>query len=156
MKRAYSTMLTSKFRLSFILTAIFLSGCTSTVNIREYLPLPQDNRNYSDIYLRGVFNWWEAEPAYLLTDDDNGRYFVDVKLIADGQPYDFRFADNVYTSANNCGAPDISGQTISEAKSIELHCDTNSGNLKFIPSETGTYRFLITPGTVPDLIINQL
>lgn len=149
-------MLSSKLKMMLLSTAVLVSGCTSTVNIREYLPLPQDNRNYTDMYLRGVFNWWEAEPAYLLTEADNGGYFVDVKLIADGQPYDFRFADNVYTSADNCGAAAVTGQTLSVNQTIELHCDASSGNLKFMPTETGTYRFLVKPGIAPDLTIRKL
>lgn len=149
-------MLTSKLKIMFLSTAVFFSGCTSTVNIREYLPLPQDNREYSEIYLRGVFNWWEAEPAYQLNADDNDAYFVDVKLIADGQPYDFRFADDVYSSENNCGAAAVTGKTVSVGQSIALHCDASAGNLKFMPSETGTYRFLIQPGIAPDLIIKKL
>ena len=76
--------------------------------------------------------------------------------IVGDKPYDFRFADDVYTSEDNCGAAAVTGKSVTVGQSVALHCDASSGNLKFMPSETGTYRFLIQPGIAPDLIIKKL
>ena len=149
-------MLSQKFRLVMLAAVITLSGCASNVNIREYFPDVSTTPliNYEALYLRGIFNWWEAEPAYLVKAGNDG-FYVDVKLIADGQPYDFRFADNNYTSELNCGA-DTPYTPLTEGQKRDLVCISGSHNLQFIPSETGTYRFKLLTNGNPTLLITRV
>ncbi|MDG1815680.1 MAG: hypothetical protein P8J70_00785 [Glaciecola sp.] len=149
-------MLSQKLRLLVLAAAISLSGCATNVNIREYFPVVSTTPsiNYEALYLRGIFNWWEAEPAYLVVSGDDG-FYVDVKLIADGQPYDFRFADSNYTSELNCGA-DTPDTPLAQGKTRDLVCVSGSHNLQFIPSETGTYRFKLLANGNPTLIITRV
>jgi hypothetical protein len=132
-----------------------LSGCASTAKLRDYIPLVEssDKRAYNTMYLRGIFNWWEAEAPYLLQKNEAGDYFAEVSLIADGQPYDFKFADSVYTPDLTCGAFNPAGQMAHPDKKIELLCAATAGNLKFTPAETGTYRFVVKPGNPAELSI---
>jgi hypothetical protein len=149
-------MLSQKFRLVMLAAVITLSGCASNVNIREYFPVVSTTAsiNYEALYLRGIFNWWEAEPAYKVISGADG-YYVDVKLIADGQPYDFRFADSNYTSELNCGA-DTPDTPIAQGQKHDLVCVSGSHNLQFIPSETGTYRFKLLSNGNPTLLITRV
>lgn len=149
-------MLSQKLRLLVLAAAISLSGCATNVNIREYFPVVSTTPsiNYEALYLRGIFNWWEAEPAYLVVSGDDG-FYVDVKLIADGQPYDFRFADSNYTSELNCGA-DTPDTPLAQGQKRDLVCVSGSHNLQFIPSETGTYRFKLLANGNPTLMITRV
>lgn len=135
---------------------IVLSGCGSTLNIREYLPLPveSDTRNYASMYLRGVFNWWEADPKHQLQRLDS-TFVVDIELIADGQPYDFKVADAVYSNEHNCGSLTSIGELTTQ-EAFNLHCGESIYNLQFTPSETAIYRFTITPGVAPSITVSKL
>lgn len=104
------------------------------------------------MYVRGVFNWWEAEQPYRLQADGNGDFFVDVELIADGQPYDFKVADAVYSAAQHCGSLAQVGQ-LELNQSFTMHCGDDAFNLQFTPPQTGTYRILVESGTAPDITI---
>ena len=80
---------------------------------------------------------------------------MNVKLIADGQPYDFRFADINYTSELNCGA-EAPDNPIKQDQEQELVCVSGSHNLQFVPNETGTYRFTLLPNGSPSLRITRI
>ena len=150
-------MLSQKLRLfSAAVAFISLSGCATNVNIREYFPAVSTaaSINYEALYLRGIFNWWEAEPAYKVISGTDG-FYVDVKLIADGQPYDFRFADSNYTSELNCGA-DTPDRPLAQDEKLDLVCVSGSHNLQFIPEETGTYRFKLLSLGKPTLVITRI
>lgn len=138
------------------IAAITLVGCSSSLKIREYLPLPveTDTRDYSSMYLRGVFNWWEADAKHQLRLLES-NYIVDIELIADGQPYDFKLADAVYSNEHNCGSLSSLG-VLTANEAFTLHCGDAIYNLQFTPSETGTYRFTISPGVTPSITISQL
>jgi len=142
--------------LPFLLLGM-LSGCTSTAKLRDYIPLVNnaDSRAYDTMYLRGIFNWWEAEAPYLLRSNNAGAYVAEVSLIADGQPYDFKFADSVYTPDLTCGAFNPEGQIIKQDEEVELLCTATAGNLKFTPEETATYLFVVTPGNPTVLSIKS-
>lgn len=133
--------------------SILLIGCSSSISIKEYFPLAEDNRDYTSMYLRGVFNWWEAEPQYRLMSSD-GDFIVEVELIADGQPYDFKVADALYSTEHNCGSEASTG-ILSVDKKFTMTCNETVFNLQFTPSETAIYRFIITPGTSPSITVTK-
>ena len=128
-----------KFASVFIVA--FLTGCSSN-SIVNQLPgvSPTPQVNMSELYLRGVFNWWEATPAYLLSQGREGWY-VDIELIADGQPYDFKVANSVWTPAQTCGG-NYQGQQVTVSDTASLICGDEAQNLQFTPNTTGIYRFI--------------
>lgn len=154
---AFTTRRTALQHLSILACVVYLTGCASSENLRNYLPVLNelDTRAYEQMYLRGVFNWWEAEPAYLLQAAAQ-HYIVDVELIADGQPYDFKFADQAYTPHLTCGSTAPQGKTLLLDDVSAMSCHAGAGNFKFIPQETGTYRFTVSPGQPAELKISRL
>ncbi len=104
------------------------------------------------MYVRGVFNWWEAESSYRLQADTNGDFYIDVELIADGQPYDFKVADAVYSASQHCGSLAQVG-VLSLNQAFTMHCGDDAFNLQFTPPQTGTYRIIVESGTAPDITI---
>lgn len=92
------------------------------------------------MYLRGVFNWWEANEQFKLIPISENLLVVEIELIADGQPYDFKVADDTWAPAYNCGLA-VSADALNLEDGVELYCYTDSLNLQFIPSETAIYRF---------------
>ncbi|MBT1451594.1 hypothetical protein KJ365_11945 [Glaciecola sp. XM2] len=123
---------------SVIAAVLVLSGCA--VPSASDIFSPQSNKDYSNVYLRGVFNWWEATEPFKFTPVDQHTFAVEIELIADGQPYDFKVADENWLPEYNCGLPDASS-SIEENDEVELYCYSDSLNLQFVPSETATYRF---------------
>ncbi|MCU7553623.1 hypothetical protein OCL06_03290 [Alteromonas sp. ASW11-19] len=124
--------------LSMMLT---LSACSSTGSISVPGMSSEPDIAFSELYLRGVFNWWEASPDYQFTQG-NGGWQVDVELIADGQPYDFKVSDENWSPAQSCGGK-YKGQPVSLNSTSYLVCAGDSETLQFTPTETGTYRFTI-------------
>ena len=137
-------MLDSKLskNLTIALLLALLTGCATPT----FLPPPEQASQppieLTQIYVRGIFNWWEAEPAYLLQDNQDGTYSISVDLIADGQPYDFRLADEYWTPYKSCGAEAI--LEVQEYKTVQLYCAEDSKNLQFIPTVTGVYEISVT------------
>ena len=116
-----------------------ISGCAT--NIMEPFGT---SKSYDELYLRGVFTWWEADPKYKLQKVADSRYSTTIKLIADGQPYDFKFADASWTPGMNCGYLDkVNDQVIILNSTVNSTCDTTDENFKFVPTETGVYEFSI-------------
>ncbi|WP_232366358.1 hypothetical protein [Salinimonas sediminis] len=120
--------------------AVLMAGCSSSSVVNQ---LPGMNSSpsieFSKLYLRGVFNWWEASAPYRLNEGDEGWY-TDIELIADGQPYDFKVSDKVWTPAQTCGAK-YQGQHVVALDTVFLVCGSDAQNLQFTPTTTDTYRF---------------
>lgn len=115
-----------------------ISGCSTTF-VEQIL-----DKDYESLYLRGVFTWWEADENYRLELVEGNLYKSSVKLIADGQPYDFKFADKNYTPGYDCGSPTGTGGKVLMAGSKALSsCEQPGGNFQFTPEVTGTYDFFI-------------
>lgn len=129
----------------------FLSGCSSTSMVKLPGIMDAPEIKFENLYLRGVFNWWEANPSYMLKDGSQGWY-VDVDLIADGQPYDFRLSDGFWTPEQTCGAR-YRGQTVGLQSTIYLVCGTESENLQFTPDKTGQYRFTFNPASGGEVML---
>lgn len=96
------------------------------------------------MYLIGNFTWWEADENYRLTEQGKDIYMADVELIADGQPYDFKFADKHWTPGYSCGNTlKNQGSPLSIGRVMLAECFEPKGNFQFTPAETGIYRFVI-------------
>lgn len=109
------------------------------------------------MYLRGVFNWWEVNEAFKLTATSQDSYSVTIELIADGQPYDFKVADNSWSMELNCGNV-FNASPMKLSKAVALVCANDSLNLQFTPAETALYRFIldVSDNSEPELIIEKL
>ena len=134
---------------------IGLSAC-STQSARKLISFEPD-RNYQDMYLRGVFNWWEATEQFRLTRVGPYLYSINIELIADGQPYDFKVADASWTPEFNCGF-EYAPEQVELDNSVELICEQTSQNIQFVPSETGifTFAFDISDNNEPELTVTRV
>lgn len=128
--------------ISVLFCCLTLTACSSKsgFNIPEIIPSAPVIQ-FKDLYLRGVFNWWEADPNYRFMKSSSG-WVVDVELIADGQPYDFRLSDEKWSPSQSCGGK-YKGQPVMLSTTVYLVCEQSSQNLQFTPSSTGTYRFTV-------------
>lgn len=130
-------MNTKRFVCTAILASL-LSGCATNV-IDSFIK----EQNYDNLYLRGVFSWWEADEKYKLVEISSQVYSTTIELIADGQPYDFKFADANWTPGTNCGYAKKSDQLIIVDHPVRSNCETTDENFKFTPTETGKFQFTI-------------
>jgi hypothetical protein len=124
--------------VSAVFIASLLSGCATNV-IDSFTK----EQNFDGLYLRGVFSWWEADEKYKLVATSDEIYSTSIELIADGQPYDFKFADSDWTPGMNCGYANKSDKVIVVGKSVRANCVTTDENFRFTPSETGMFQFTI-------------
>ncbi|GAB3026023.1 early set domain-containing protein [Bowmanella dokdonensis] len=125
-----------KSLLPLVLFATLL-GCASQPEIAA----PQTPQ---ELYLRGVFTWWEADENFKLQQVDDDLYKAEAELIADGQPYDFRFADSQWSSGANCGYLNkAQDEVVGLGKRVSATCHAVNNNFKFTPRETGVYEFFI-------------
>ena len=136
------------------LCLVGLSAC-STRSARDLITFEPD-KNYQDMYLRGIFNWWEANEQFKFTRVSPDIYTITIELIADGQPYDFKVADASWTPEFNCGL-EYSPRQIALYDQVELVCEQTSQNIQFVPSETGrfTFEFDISDNDEPELTISR-
>jgi uncharacterized protein YceK len=137
--------------VSLFVGLALLSGCSTT------RPPEVTERTFENMYLRGVFTWWEADENFRLSLLDKKLYMASAKLIADGQPYDFKFSDAEWTPEYSCGSIATGGQVLDTVKTQKAKCDANSGNFRFTPAETGNYRFYIdfTDPLSPSVYVRQ-
>lgn len=144
-------------RLKFLAIAVslqILAGCASSGSVDIFTQ--QASKDYSNMYLRGVFNWWEATDGFKLAPIAKDEYSVTIELIADGQPYDFKVADNAWTMSLNCGNR-FDGEPMRLNNTVDLVCAADSLNLQFTPSETGMYTFTldVSDNEEPELRISH-
>ena len=134
---AYSSL--PIFRLVMVCVyAVLLSSCAATKSAFVTAEIP----NWDQLYLRGVFTWWEAEEQYRVNQVEKNLYRVSVELVADGQPYDFKFADQDWTPGLRCGyAKKQQDQTLHLGKAVNANCDTQVNNFKFTPDQSGEFHF---------------
>lgn len=120
-----------------------LQGCTTTAKIMDMVT-PTPEYDYSSLYLRGSFSWWEADEKYKVVKVNDSKYSVMVDLVADGQPYDFKFSDKDWTPGLRCGYLDkTNDEILSVGVGVDANCDTPVDNFKFTPDSSGTYLFTI-------------
>ncbi|MCW8108861.1 hypothetical protein OPS25_10190 [Alteromonas ponticola] len=124
-----------------IITMLALSGCAAQPGSQPSSQGSNVNVALEDLYIRGVFNWWEAKENHRI--NLKGRQgVVDVDLIADGQPNDFKFSNQYWSPSQTCGGR-YAGQLVSTRSTLYLTCGADAQNLQFTPSDDGTYRFII-------------
>lgn len=122
--------------LSLAAIAMLSSGCSSTKTVSNIDQVV----SVEPMYLRGVFNWWEADEKYRLQETEKKVFSTIVNLVADGQPYDFKVADQSWTPGLSCGS--LPGQQSVSLNSAKVaFCDGTSENFQFTPDETGDFRF---------------
>lgn len=144
--------------VKFFLIALslhFVVGCASSGS-KDFLST-NVQKDYSDMYLRGVFNWWEANENFRLQPINNSEYAVTIELIADNQPYDFKVADANWNMQLDCGNTfDAAPMMLDRA--VELVCASDSLNLQFTPTETGLYQFTldVSDNDEPELTIRRI
>lgn len=126
------------YKIPFFAAVAFITGCAVPTNTGLFSTAPE--KNYTSMYLRGVFNWWDATEAFKFKAIDKDTLIVDIELIADGQPYDFKVADDTWSPDFNCGLASQS-MPMNLNNQVELYCFNDSLNLQFIPLETAVYRF---------------
>lgn len=123
------------------------AGCATT-----------SERDYSEsLYLRGQFAWWDALPEYKVKKVESGLYRTEVKLKADGQPYEFKFGDANWSSGTNCGyLSEKDDETVTLNNPVNANCSAVFENFRFTPPETGVYGFYFdTRGEIPQVYINK-
>lgn len=117
-----------------------LGGCASNILDKIYQPAA----NHDDLYLRGAFTWWEADEAFRVRQVSDDIYMVKTELIADGQPYEFRFVDKNWSAGSNCGYQNKAlDQVIVVNRPVVSNCDSTTENFKFTPPDSGEYEFYI-------------
>jgi hypothetical protein len=133
---------------------IALNAC-STQSARHLMSFEPD-KNYQDMYLRGVFNWWEASEQFKFARVSPEFYTITIELIADGQPYDFKVATANWTPEFNCGF-EYSPRRVELYDAVELVCEQTSQNIQFVPANTGlfTFEFDISNNNAPELTITK-
>jgi hypothetical protein len=136
----------------FATAAVLLTGCAVPSTSELFSSAPE--KDYSNLYLRGVFNWWEATEPFKFEPVNEDILAVQIELIADGQPYDFKVADATWSPAYNCGLG-LQSMSLTLDQSVELYCFNDSLNLQFTPFETAVYRFEldISNNQYPELTI---
>jgi hypothetical protein len=133
--------------VAFIFTFV-LGGCANLSSISP-ASQQQESSPLSERYLRGVFNWWEANDSFRFIEGIDG-WHVDVDLIADGQPYDFKVSDAQWYPSNTCGGGS-SVLPLSVGEEVFLSCGVGVENVRFTPAKTGVYRFTIDRASRNDL-----
>ena len=143
-------------KLSGVATLLLLSACTTTTtDIKQQ----SESFDYSTLFLRGSFSWWEADDKYKVISHGDSVYKVTVELVADGQPYDFKFADKDWTIGLSCGYKNQSDdENIQLNKSVSVNCHTPVNNFIFKPIVSGKYLFSIdfSNKNSPTLIVNKI
>lgn len=133
--------------------ALLVAGCGSTSSAGA-----GGAKDYSKIlYLRGVFTWWDAEEDYKVKKVGDARYMSKAELVADGQPYEFKFADGAWTSGTNCGYKTKEDEVIELGKPAKSNCSSAFENFKFTPPENGVYDFYIdfTDPKIPTVTVEK-
>lgn len=137
--RFNSTPLVSLFRASAL--SLVLAGCSTTHQIMDMVKV---NPEYQNLYLRGSFTWWEADPQFKVQPYADNQYSVAVELVADGQPYEFKFADENWSPGLSCGYKNKEDdEVLALGKIVDANCDTPVDNFKFTPPTSGKYLFII-------------
>lgn len=144
-------------KIKVLVLVLFISGCSTVATENE--GSAELSFDYSTLFLRGSFSWWEADENYKVVLVSKDLYRVVVDLVADGQPYDFKFADKDWTNGLSCGFRDKEDdEIITLNKKVSVNCYTPVDNFIFVPEESGKYIFTIdfSGWGDPRLTVNKL
>ena len=143
--------------LSGGLLLVSVTGCTVTDFNKNNMPSTA-HLNWDKLYLRGVFNWWEADARYKMIKHADHHYSATIDLIADGQPYEFKFSDQDWSLGTNCGyLMQDRDQILRLDTIVKADCKTRANNFKFTPLLTGSYtfHFVALPNQVPHVFVTK-
>lgn len=143
-------------KLSFLLVvAALVSACSSSVSTHSLVE-QVEGKDFSNMYLRGNFTWFEVDENYKLLATSSNTYEVTINLIADGQPYDFKVADPHWSMRLNCGTG-FEMAALELDVTYDLVCAADSLNLQFKPSETADYIFTLDASDqdIPTLTVTR-
>lgn len=123
-------------RVILAVATIATAGCSSVGRYSKVF----DGRHIPSetVYVRGSMSFWDAAPEYRFTRAQGNALTVGVNLFADGDAYEFKIADNEWSSKLNCGGKNTP-LTLQPNTKVALYCDNNSHNISFKPSVSGTY-----------------
>jgi len=93
-----------------------------------------------DLFVRGGFNSWAADPAFKLGFLGGTDYSVSAPVNPAGN-YEFKIADEGWTNGTNCGAG-TAGDTVRLGIPLLLDCASNN-NLKLAAPTAGDYTFAL-------------
>ncbi len=139
--------MTFKNILLFVVLVVLLQGCASSKRIAK--SLIEEEPDYESLYIRGSFSWWEADEQYKVNYVGDNKYSVLVDLVADGQPYDFKFSDAIWSPELTCGYSVADYEIVTEGVLATASCGKAASvdNFKFTPEVSGLYLFSITFST---------
>jgi len=107
----------------------------------------EDSKVSRTLYVRGVFTWWDAEPEFQAKMIEANLWTASAELVADGNPYEWKFADGAWSAGTNFGyekSGDFDG-TIKVGVENKVAVNPNSAfeNLKFTPEKDGVFNFFL-------------
>lgn len=126
-------------KVIFLFAVTLLSACTVTSD--PVVDPSLDKSNY--LYLRGTFSWWDLESEYRVKRHTETKYSAKVELQADGQTYEFKLADENWTSGNNCGFATPADETLELGIKANANCSAKYEPFRFKPEQSGRYRVFI-------------
>lgn len=134
---------------ALLVALLALTGCASTGGESG------GKRDLSEsLYLRGQFAWWDALPEYKVKKVGEDLYRTEAELKADGQPYEFKFGDSMWSAGTNCGYLSEEDKDIELNKPAKANCSAVFENFRFTPPETGTYAFFFdNSGETPVVLV---
>lgn len=130
-----------------------ITGCASTGGGDT---TASGKRDLSKVmFVRGSFAWWDPLDEYKVKSVGEDLYMATVELTADGQPYEFKFADAGWTGGTNCGyLSQEADQVVEFGKRSKANCSSVFENFKFTPPETAIYEFYFdNSGEIPEIYV---
>lgn len=134
-----------------------LTACSTTDNSLERI-LEQTSVN-KPLYLRGDFTLWEAQSAYLLEAQTDTIFQTKVKLTNPDKVYEFKIADEHWSSGYNCGYKSEGlDKNIELGIPVQANCNSVYNYFRFTPYEAGWYQVSINfkNKRTPLVTVNQI
>ena len=137
--------------LSTLASVLLMQGCASTDG-------GSGKRDLSQVlYLRGQFAWWDALDEYKVKKVGPDLYKSEVELKADGNAYEFKFGDAMWSAGTNCGYLGEEDKVVTFEKKSKANCSSVFENFHFTPTEDGKYAFFLdNSGEVPLVYVERV
>jgi len=103
-----------------------------------------------DLFVRGGFNSWAADPAFKLQFLGGTDYSVSSPVSTAGD-FEFKIADEGWTAGTNCGAV-TAGDTVRLGVPLTLDCSSNN-NLKLSAASAGNYTFALNAASTANPVL---
>ncbi|MCM2678078.1 hypothetical protein [Echinimonas agarilytica] len=129
-------------RIAVVVSILLLQGCQTTAKKPAPPPPPVKPDLSAVMYLRAVFTWWDAEEPFKVVRVSDDLYRSQTKLVADGEYYDFKFADASWSSGMNCGyLTEADEIVIDNGAPVNANCNSAGSYFRFKPKRTGVFYF---------------